>query len=89
MFHWYGLIVGIAAVVWWSIAERLEPKLKKIVPIMLLLALVGARSYHVFEYWQYYQGNVKEMFSLWAGGLSIWGALILGGGVLQKDWSQS
>lgn len=80
MFHWYGLIVGIAVVVWWSIVERLEPKLKKIVPIMLLLALIGARSYHIFEYWQYYQGNVKAMFSLWAGGLSIWGALILGGG---------
>jgi len=80
MFHWYGVIVGIAAVVWWSMAEYLEPKLKKVIPITLLLALIGARTYHVFEYWEHYQTNTSGVLRVWEGGLSIWGALLLGGG---------
>lgn len=75
----YGFIVGIAAVVWWSLAEHLEPKLKKVIPITLLLVLIGARAYHVVEYWDYYQDNMAAILRLWEGGLSIWGALLLGG----------
>lgn len=78
----YGLIVGIAAAVWWSVAERLEPKLKKTIPILLLLALVGARAYHVFEYWQYYQTDVLATLRVWEGGLSIWGAIMAGMGYM-------
>jgi len=90
MFNVYGLIVGIAAAVWWSMAEYLEPRLKKIIPWILLLSLVGARAYHVFEYWDYYQSNNVATFRVWEGGLSIWGALLLGGGYLtfrvKKMW---
>lgn len=82
MIKYYGLIVGIAAAVWWSMAEYLEPRLKKIIPGILLLSLVGARIYHVIEYWEYYQSNNAAIFRVWEGGLSIWGALILGGGYL-------
>ena len=78
MFNAYGLIVGIAAAVWWSMAEYLEPRLKKIIPGILLLSLVGARIYHVFEYWEYYQSNNAAILRVWEGGLSIWGAIIAG-----------
>lgn len=74
----YGFIVGIAAVVWWSLAEHLEPKLKKVIPFTLLLVLIGARAYHVVEYWDYYQDNMVAILRLWEGGLSIWGAIIAG-----------
>ncbi len=80
--NWYGFIVGVAAVVWWSIAEYLEPKLKRLIPWILLLSLVGARAYHVFEYWDYYQADITAIPRVWEGGLSIWGALLLGGGYL-------
>lgn len=82
MFNAYGLIVGIAAVMWWSIVEYLEPKLKKVIPGILLISLVGARIYHVIEYWEYYQSNNAAIPRVWEGGLSIWGALLLGGGYL-------
>jgi len=82
MFHWYGIIVGIAAVMWWSLAEYLEPRLKRLIPRILLLSLVGARAYHVFEYWDYYQADVAAIPRVWEGGLSIWGAILLGGGYL-------
>ncbi len=78
----YGFIVGVAAVVWWSIAEYLEPKLKRVIPWILLLSLVGARVYHVFEYWDYYQADILAIPRVWEGGLSIWGALLFGGGYL-------
>ena len=82
MFNAYGLIVGIAAAVGWSMAEYLEPILKRLIPWILLLSLVGARIYHVIEFWEYYQSNNVAMFRVWEGGLSIWGALLLGGGYL-------
>lgn len=82
MFHWYGLIIGIAAVVWWSITEHLEPRLKKIIPIILVISLIGARAYHIVEYWEYYQTNSGAILKVWEGGLSIWGAIIVGGGYL-------
>lgn len=76
--QWYGLIVGIATIVWWSLAEYLEPKLKKVIPLLLVTALVGARGYHVLEYWGYYQADLSAILRVWEGGLSIWGAIIAG-----------
>ncbi len=80
MFHLYGIVVGTAAVCWWSMAEFLEPKLKKVIPTILILALIGARTYHVLEYFEYYQTDIVAIPRLWEGGLSIWGALLFGGG---------
>lgn len=80
MFHLYGIVVGIAVVCWWSMAEYLEPKLKKIILTILILALIGSRIYHVLEYLEYYQVNMQAILRVWEGGLSIWGALLLGGG---------
>ena len=80
MLHWYGVVVGVAAVCWWSMAEYLEPKLKKVIPTILVLSLVGARIYHFFEYLEYYQMDIMAILRVWEGGLSIWGALLLGGG---------
>jgi len=77
----YGLVVGIAVVAWWSLVEYLEPKAKKILPWVMLAALVGARAYHVVDEWGYYVQHYQRIWQVWNGGLSIWGA-ILGGGVV-------
>lgn len=77
----YGLIVGVATVVWWSVVEYLEPRSKKIIPWVLLAALVGARMYHVVDEWEYYVQDYQRIWQVWNGGLSIWGA-ILGGGMI-------
>ena len=80
MFHLYGLFIGIAIVVGWSVAEKIEPKVKQVVPWVLGLGLVGARIWHVVEAWGYYGQNLWQVVEVWNGGLSIWGGLI-GGGV--------
>jgi len=50
----------------------------------VLFGLVGARVYHVMTDWQTYFGPraIKEPYQalfIWEGGLSIWGAVALGG----------
>jgi phosphatidylglycerol:prolipoprotein diacylglycerol transferase len=77
-FHWYGLIVGVAVFVWWSLSERLERRVTRIIPWVLFGALVGARVYHVVDYWDYYQADWWRVLALWHGGLAIWGGVIGG-----------
>ena len=47
---------------------------------VLIPGLIGARLYHVLDYWGYYSKNLNEIFFIWHGGLGILGAII--GGVL-------
>ncbi len=79
MFHIYGLVVGIAIVVGWSVAERIEPKVNKVAPLVIGLGLLGARIYHVVDLWDYYSQNMWQIWNLWNGGMSIWGGIIGGG----------
>lgn len=80
MFHPYGLIVGIAIVAGWSVAERIEPKVSKALPWILVFGLVGARLYHVIDLWEYYSQNPGQIMAVWNGGLGIYGAIM--GGVV-------
>ncbi len=50
--------------------------------VVVLIALVGARLYHVFSSpqggmlgWDYYKKNPLDIFAICAGGLGIYGAL--------------
>ena len=46
--------------------------------------LIGARLYHVVDYWEVYGKNWVEILMVWRGGLGIWGAI--GGGVVGLIW---
>lgn len=80
MFHVYGLIIGIAIVTGWSVAERIDSQVNKIAPGVIIFGILGARIWHVVDMWSYYGQNLSQIVMVWNGGLSIWGALI-GGGV--------
>ena len=58
----------------WSIVEKNEPRIKPVV----IWIIIGARAYHVGEYFQYYARDMGRIVRIWEGGLSIWGALIAG-----------
>ncbi len=79
-FHLYGLIVGLAIVVGWGIAEKLEPRVRRGAPWIILWGIVGARAYHIVDMWSYYSQNLGQILALWNGGLGIYGGMM--GGML-------
>ena len=83
----YGLLIGVG--VWAAIEIALARKktqaekklLEKAFPWVVLGGIVGARLYHVIDFWsRYYTYNPLKIFYVWEGGLGIWGAII--GGVM-------
>lgn len=79
MFHLYGLVIGIAIAVGWSVAERIEPRVNKVAPLSIGLGLMGARAWYVIANWSYYSQDWLQVFALWNGGMSIWGGMVGGG----------
>lgn len=47
---------------------------------LIIPALLGARAYHVIDFWQYYSDHWVKILATWEGGMGIWGAII--GGLL-------
>jgi len=82
MLNWYGIIVILAIIAAVAISLK-EGKRKGIsseviysmAPWVLIGGIVGARLFHVIDRWDYYAGNTLQIFSVWRGGLAIWGAL--------------
>ncbi|WP_308637293.1 prolipoprotein diacylglyceryl transferase [Paenibacillus silvisoli] len=81
--HWYGIILGTAALVGLLLAVR-EGKRFGLSPDffmdLLLLgvpsAIIGARIYFVAFKWNEYKHNLADAFKIWNGGIAIYGALI-------------
>ena len=88
-FHTYGLVLGLAILLGLWVAEKMVEKyyvsnllnkedIEKSVLWIILFGVLGARLYHVLDYWSYYSKNLIEILAMWKGGLGIYGA-ILGG----------
>jgi phosphatidylglycerol:prolipoprotein diacylglycerol transferase len=87
-FHLYGFIIGTAIVAGWylskkrsriyNIPEKIFEDYLLVMPI--IASLIGARVYHVIDYWNVYQQNVVSILYIQNGGLGIWGAII--GGII-------
>lgn len=85
--HWYGILIGLG--VWLALEIALRRKKKKaekkevedIFFWVVLAGVIGARIYHVIDFWsRYYSHNPMKVFYIWEGGLGIWGAI--GGAML-------
>ncbi|MEI7027801.1 prolipoprotein diacylglyceryl transferase [Paenibacillus sp. y28] len=81
--HWYGIILGTAALVGLFLAVReggrfgISPDFfMDLVLIGVPSAIIGARLYYVAFKWEDYQDNLLEIFKIWHGGIAIYGALI-------------
>ena len=48
--------------------------------------VVGARLVHVFDNWSYYINDPVKIFTIWNGGVGLWGAL-LGGAITGVAWA--
>jgi phosphatidylglycerol:prolipoprotein diacylglycerol transferase len=84
--NYYGLLItaGILVCLW--VAEKVKPSILRKVDIfdvlafVLLPAIIGARIYHVLDFWKAYYRNPFTILYIWKGGLGIWGAVA--GGIL-------
>ena len=83
--RWYGLLIAVAVLLGLLLATRLgrqrgiEPALiADLLPILVLAAVVGARTYYVLFEWRQYQLNWLDALAVWRGGIAIHGALLGG-----------
>ena len=82
----YGILITFGIAVSALLAER-KLSSKKEKEIMwdgifwtILGGLIGARLYHVIDYWELYRYSPVKIIQVWNGGLGIYGAII--GGIL-------
>jgi phosphatidylglycerol:prolipoprotein diacylglycerol transferase len=81
--HWYGIILGTAALVGLWLAtretERLGYNSETFLDMMIWVlpsAIIGARLYYVLFEWEYYSLHPADIPAVWKGGLAIHGGLI-------------
>ena len=54
--------------------------MERVLPWVVIFGFIGARVYFVLFSWAYFENHISEIFQVWRGGDSIYGAII--GGVL-------
>ncbi len=81
--HWYGIIMGTAAMLGLFLAvqegKRQGIDTDKLLDMMIWVlpaAIVGARLYYVLFEWDYYSTHPTDIIAVWKGGLAIHGGLI-------------
>ena len=81
----YGAIIAIGILISALLAEKLTIKDKKSASVIwnalfisLIAGVVGARLYHVLDYWDIYSKNITLIFLTTTGGLGVLGGLIAG-----------
>ena len=80
---WYGIFIGIGAVVGFAIAlwqakkEKIDTELLwDFIIYAILFSIIGARIYYVVFAWDIYKDNLLGIFNLREGGLAIYGGII-------------
>jgi len=83
--HYYGIIMALAVGCAYYFARFRAEKFgisrestEDIIFWIIVGGFIGARIYHVLSSFGYYQTHPVEIFQVWHGGLSIYGALIGG-----------
>lgn len=83
--HYYGIVMALAVLVGFYFAEKRanqfgldEDTRGNLLVFVVVGGLIGARLYHVLSLFGYYQYHPWQIFKVWQGGLSIYGA-VLGG----------
>ena len=78
-FTMVGVLISVLLVARWAKKENISSEIVYSVAIWGVLGgIIGARLVHVIDRWDYYSQNFGQIFTLWEGGIAIYGA-ILGG----------
>ena len=81
---YYGVIIALAMFIGFTVVTNIAKKLKiddeifyDIFIIIIVLGIIGARAYYVLFRWDYYQIRPYEILDIRAGGLGVYGGIIL------------
>jgi len=88
--HLYGFFIGLGILG----AVEISEKARKLLAIRykpyakfsvwktfwwaIIPAIIGARLYHVLDFWEYYASFPQKIWATWEGGMGIWGGIIGG-----------
>ena len=82
--YWYGILIAAALVLCIALAIKQAKKYNfpdtLIYDTMLVTipcAIIGARAYYVIFNWSIYKDNLKSIFDTRAGGLAVYGGIVL------------
>ena len=80
--HWYGIIIASAVLIGGLLGTRVALWLNEdpedgwsMLLLVMILAIIGARLYHVIHLWEYYLENPILIPQIWEGGLGIPGGV--------------
>jgi phosphatidylglycerol:prolipoprotein diacylglycerol transferase len=80
--HWYGIIIAGAVLIAGLLGTRVARWLGEnpddgwsMLLLVMVLAIVGARIYHVIHLWDHYSANPIEIPQIWNGGIGIPGGV--------------
>ena len=81
--HLYGVIIALAIYLGYLLAKKRAslfqiPKSlfdEPILIIPLVFGIIGARLYHVIDFWSFYKTDLQSILFVWNGGLGILGGL--------------
>lgn len=94
--YWYGIIVVTGIMLGCFVAIRrsrrhgVHPdKMLDVLLYSIIAGFAGARAYYVAFSWDYYRNHPGEIFSIWLGGIALYGGVIaafLMGAWLCRRW---
>jgi phosphatidylglycerol:prolipoprotein diacylglycerol transferase len=80
--HWYGIIIAGAVLIAGVLGTRVATWLGEdpedgwsMLLLVMVLAIIGARTYHVIHLWEHYVANPIEIPQIWNGGIGIPGGV--------------
>src|SRR5690242_18558504 len=83
--HWYGIILAASILLAYFVIRKNSWKFgiaKEGVDDfsfwLIIFSVLGARIYYVLFSWSYFSAHLNEIFQIWKGGISIFGAVITG-----------
>lgn len=92
--HPYGVLVALGLIVGYTLvrirAKRYHFTIADIDSSLFGVVLggfLGARLYHVLDYWSFYSLHPEKIIALWEGGIGIFGGII-GGSIALFFWSR-
>lgn len=82
---WYGICMAFAVLAGFVVVNVLvkknslnEKDFFNILLFILFFGFIGARLYHVWNEWWWYQNHISDIWRIWEGGLALHGGILFG-----------